>query len=126
MMAPMTTPIATVDAWHAALNAGDLDALLALCADDVAVGGPRGVASGKALLAEWFGRANVRMRPLRHAAGGDAVVVEQAAAWRDAETGAFGEEQVVATWFAVADGRVTRVIRFPDFAAACAAAGLQA
>jgi hypothetical protein len=33
-------------AWHAALNAGGIDRLLALSSEDVEVGGPRGVSRG--------------------------------------------------------------------------------
>ena len=33
--------IETVQAWHDALNAGDLDRLVSLMHDDVAFGGPR-------------------------------------------------------------------------------------
>ena len=105
--------------WHQALNAGDLERLVALSADDVEVGGPRGSGRGRQLLREWFGRAGIRMVPRRAFAVGEAVVVEQAAAWGDG-----GEEQVVATAFEVSAGLVQRVVRYDQLDAALLAAGL--
>ena len=44
---------ATVRAWHQALNAGDVDRLVALSSEDVEVGGPRGATRGAQALREW-------------------------------------------------------------------------
>lgn len=44
--------VAVVLAWHAALNDGDADRLVALSTEEIEVGGPRGVGRGSALLRE--------------------------------------------------------------------------
>jgi ketosteroid isomerase-like protein len=102
-------PEQTVRAWHQALNAGELDRLLALSATDVEVGGPRGNEHGRDLLRDWFGRAEIRLEPISLQTQGAAVVVEQDARWLD-DT----EPQRVASVFRVRDGLVTSVIRYPD------------
>ena len=40
----------TVQAWHDAVNAGDVERAVALCADDVAVRGPKGTGHGHELI----------------------------------------------------------------------------
>jgi len=111
-------------AWHAALNASDLDRLLALSATDVEVGGPRGSGRGSDLLRDWAVRAGVRMEPGRVVDGDGVVVVEQSALWKSAD-GALTEPQTIATLFRVLDGRVSSVIRYDDLASALQAAGLK-
>ena len=125
----MNAAVETVLAWHAALNAGDVERLLALSTDDVEVGGPRGAGRGAELLREWFGRASVVLEPGRVFARGDGdrdddvVVVEQTGRWR-LEDGALGEPQPVASVFRVSAGRVASVLRYPDVDSALAAADL--
>ncbi len=111
-------------AWHAALNASDLDRLLALSATDVEVGGPRGSGRGSDLLRDWAVRAGVRMEPGRVVDGDGVVVVEQSALWKSAD-GALTEPQTIATLFRVLDGRVSSVIRYDGLASALQAAGLK-
>jgi hypothetical protein len=94
-----------VAAWHAALNAGDVDRLAGLSAEDVEVGGPRGSGRGAELVREWFGRANIRLEVVRTELRGRSVLVEQCASWGE------GEPQIVASTFLVRDGRVASVIR---------------
>jgi ketosteroid isomerase-like protein len=127
----------TVATWHAAVNAGDVERLVALSTDDVEVGGPRGAGRGSALLRDWFGRAGIQLEPRRLfaraetdaapkqdvAADGTVVVVEQSARWR-AEDGSLGEPQAAASVFRVRDGRVSSVIRYSDLASALETAGL--
>ena len=48
-----TSEIATVLAWHDALNASDLDTLVALSSDDIEVGDAHGAAQGQAALRDW-------------------------------------------------------------------------
>ena len=48
-----TSEIATVLAWHDALNASDIDTLMALSSDDVEVGDAHGAAQGHAALRDW-------------------------------------------------------------------------
>jgi ketosteroid isomerase-like protein len=116
--------IATVVAWHQALNAGDVNGLVALSSADVEVGGPRGAGRGVPLLREWCGRAGIRLEPRHMFHRGSTVVVEQDAEWRAPDSGDVTGRQVLASVFRVADGRVTSVIRFPDLVSALAATGL--
>ena len=122
----MNPQIAVVIAWHEALNAGDLDRLAALAHEDVEVGGPRGAGRGVALLREWAERAGIRLEPGRVFHRYDEVVVEQRATWRSPHTGRSGEPQLVASAFLVRDGRVQRLTRYQDLAAALQAIGLDA
>ncbi len=112
-------PARTVLAWHDALNAGDVDRLLALCHADVEVGGPRGSGRGAQLVRDWFGRAGIRLTPVRVLPGpsGDAVIVEQDARWvSDAQV-----HRLVSV-FRVRDGKIAGVLRFPDVHSALAVA----
>jgi ketosteroid isomerase-like protein len=47
-----TSELATVLAWHDALNAADVDTLVALSSDDIEVGDAHGAAQGHAALRE--------------------------------------------------------------------------
>ena len=121
----MTAPeIRVVRDWHEALNAGDVDRLVALSHPDVEVGGPRGTGRGARLLREWVARAGIHIEPRRAFHRAETVVVEGAARWRDAETGQATGGQTVGSVFVVRDGRVARVVRHPDLASALLAAGL--
>jgi hypothetical protein len=114
-----------VAAWHAALNAGEVDRLLTLSDPDIEIGGPRGTARGAEVLREWIGRANVRLDPGRVFHRAEAVVVEQAAEWRDAGTGSLTGRATVASVFVVHNMRVAQVTRYPELALALAATGLE-
>lgn len=120
-----TPALDAVLAWHAALNAGDTDRLLALSSDDVEVGGPRGVGRGGHLLREWVARAAIHLEPGRVFEQAGTVVVEESARWRATESGEMGAPQTVASVFRVRDGRVASVIRHADLTAALQAAGFE-
>ena len=113
-----------VKAWHQAQNDGNVDRLVALSHPDVGVGGPRGTGSGVQLLREWVSRAGIQLEPRRVFHRADTVVVEQRARWRSAETGRMTGSQTVASVFVVRDGRIVRVVRYPDLANALSAANL--
>lgn len=115
------SPAAIVRAWHDALNAGDADALVALCAEDVEVGGPRGSDRGSHLMREWAARANVTMQANRLFGRGDTVVAEERAEWHD-ETGAVTSGADLASVFVVQNGVVASVVRHADLDTALAAA----
>ena len=115
-----------VQAWQEAVNAGDVERLVALSDADVEVGGPRGSGRGAQLLREWMDRAGISLHPRRVFARGGTVVVEQLAVWRPTEPGEDASRQEIATVFRVRDGRVDRVIRHPDLESALMAAGLSA
>ena len=112
-----------VRAWHKAVNRGDADALVALCDDDIEVGGPRGAARGHAILRDWLERAGIELEPRRWFASPVELVVEQAATWRGPD-GAATDPQIIASWFTVENGRVTRTIRYGSLEEALAATGL--
>jgi ketosteroid isomerase-like protein len=113
----------TVLAWHDALNSGDVERLLSLSHPDVEVGGPRGRARGARILREWAGHADIRLEPGRIFDEAGKVVVEQGAEWQSANP---GNVQTVTSVFAVSDGLVTSVVRYPDLASALRAADLDA
>ena len=121
----MSAPeVETVLAWHEALNAGDAERLASLSYPGVEIGGPRGSASGRQVLKDWVGRANVRLEPLRSFQRDGTVVVGEAATWRDARTGETIGEATVATVFTVEDGLVATVIRHDNLEDALRDAGL--
>jgi ketosteroid isomerase-like protein len=115
--------IQTVSAWHDALNAGDVESLVALSHPDIKVGGPRGSALGAQILREWVDRADIRLEPGRTFGEAGTVVVEQVAEWQSADP---DNIQPVASVFVVSDGLVTSVVRYPDLASALDAANFDA
>ena len=119
-----TTEVEAVLRWHEALNAGDAERLAALSHPEVEVGGPRGAAHGRQVLKDWAGRANVRLEPLRLFGRGEAVAVEEAATWRDAQTGETTGEATVATVFVLDGGLVARIVRHDGLEGALRDAGL--
>jgi hypothetical protein len=114
---------AVVRAWHEAVNRGDADALVALCDEDIEVGGPRGSARGSALLRDWLDRAGIQLEPRRWFASPAELVVEQVATWRGPD-GKASDPQTVASSFIVEEGLVTRTIRYGSLTDALAATGL--
>ncbi|HYR10318.1 MAG TPA: nuclear transport factor 2 family protein, partial [Longimicrobium sp.] len=113
-----------VHEWLAALNAGHVEAALALTAPDVTIVGPRGTARGHDVLRAWMGDAGATFATRETFGAGDVVVAAQHGVWRDAETGEIRGEADVATRFRVADGRVAEMERYDDLHAALQAAGL--
>jgi ketosteroid isomerase-like protein len=116
--------VAIVWAFHDALNARDAGAVLALAAEDVRIGGPRGTGEGKPLLAEWVGHAGVTMEPQRWFHRDGTVVVEQVARWHDPATGEETSSQTVATVFGIRDGLIASIARYGDLGEAVTSAGL--
>ena len=122
-MAALETDL--VLAWHEALNSENVDRLVALCVEEVEVGGPKGSGHGSQLLREWVGRARIRLDPQRVFHSEGVVVVQQSAQWASAETGEmFAERTEAASVFRVHEGRIAAILRYPDLAAALPAAGL--
>ncbi len=113
-----------VEAWHEALNAGEVDLLVELSHPEVEVGGPRGTGRGAQLLREWVDRANIRLEPRRIFHHADTVVVEQWAQWHSTDTGQVIGGQTVGSVFVVRDGQVKRVVRYPALADALGATNL--
>lgn len=120
----MAAEVEIVRQWHTTLNDGQVDSMVALVADDVEVGGPRGSTQGAQIVREWFGRANVRMIPLHYFHRDNVVIVEERGEWYSPETGEVTSTQTVATAFTVVNGRITRIMRYDDVDSALNAAGL--
>jgi hypothetical protein len=113
-----TSEIATVLAWHDALNAADVDTLVALSSDDIEVGDAHGAAQGHAALRQWATAHPPKAEVGRIFVHDGVVVVEQ-------KIGGPGESaSTTASAFRVVHDHVTSVFRHDDLAAALAATEL--
>lgn len=119
----MADPIATVMTWHDALNAGDVERIVALADVDVEMGGPRGAVRGASVLRQWAEQSGIQLQPQRVFHRDERVVVGQLASWRAADTREMTEAEPVASAFIVHDDRIMSVIRYPDLVAALEASG---
>lgn len=113
-----TSEMATVLAWHDALNAGDLDTLLSLSSEDIEIGDAHGAAQGHVALQAWAQDLDGRVDPGRIFVHDGVVVAEQQVMSVTGETG------TVATAFRVVEDQVTSLFRHDDLAAALAATDL--
>jgi len=106
---------AALSAWHDAVNAGDIEAAVACCTDDVAVQGPRGVGHGHDLVRGWLQRSGIRLAP-QHALVEEQgrFVVREVARWTTADAPDGAPLEPTATWcvFTVRDGLVSSIARF--------------
>lgn len=115
-----TSEIATVLAWHDALNDSDIETLLGLSSDDIEVGGPRGATQGIDALRDWATSAGVKLVPGKLYTHDGVVVVEQKATWATDP----GNTSTVASAFRVVHDHVTSVFRHDDLESALAATDL--
>ncbi len=113
-----TSELATVLAWHDALNTADLDTLLSLSSDDIEIGYSGGAAQGHDALREWAQSLDVKVEPGRIYVHDGVVVVEEQTVSVTGETGSS------ASAFRVVHDHVTSVFRHDDLAAALAATDL--
>ena len=115
-----TSEIATVLAWHDALNTGDIDTLVSLSSDDIEIGDSHGAAQGHTALRQWAQGTTGSIEVGRiyfH----DGVVVVEEQITPAAESGGSG---TAASAFRVVRDHVTSVFRHDDLAAAMAATEL--
>lgn len=101
--------------WHAAVNAGDVEAAVACCADDVAIAGPRGVGHGRDLVRAWLVRSGIRLDPQHELIERDGrFVVHEVARWTTATAPDGAPLEPTSTWcvFTVDGGRLTSVARY--------------
>jgi hypothetical protein len=113
-----TSEIATVLAWHDALNAADIETLAALSSDDIDLGDAHGAAQGHDALRTWASTrpANTELGQMYVHDG--VVVVEQ-------KGGSPDDPSVAnALAFRVVHDHVTSVFRHQDLASALAATEL--
>jgi len=113
----MSDAVDVVSRWHDAVNAGDIEDVLALCTTDVSVGGPRGDGHGHDLMRAWLQRSGITLEPQEELVESDGrIVVHERAHWRttadapvQAPTDAPADTWVV---FDVRDGLVDAVRRY--------------
>ncbi|HET6625444.1 MAG TPA: nuclear transport factor 2 family protein [Nocardioidaceae bacterium] len=101
--------------WHDAVNAGDIEAALACCDDNVAVAGPRGAGHGHELMRGWLTRSGIRLEPQEPLVEtGGRFVVREIARWTTANAPDGAPLEPTETWcvFTVAGDRVASVARY--------------
>jgi len=103
-----TSEIATVLAWHDALNEQDFDTLAQVSSDDIEFGDANGAGQGHEALRKWASALAVTAADPGRLYVRDGVVVAE-------------EQDGEAVAFRVVHDRVTAVFRHPDLAAALAA-----
>ncbi len=115
-----TSEIATVLAWHDALNASDLDTLISLSSDDIEIGDAHGAVQGHDALREWAQRsaATIDVGQIYYHDG--VVVVEERLTSKTDPA----DNSTAASAFRVVHDHVTSVFRHEDLAAALAATEL--
>ncbi|MGF7124673.1 nuclear transport factor 2 family protein [Rhodococcus sp. TAF43] len=99
--------IATVLAWHDALNSSDIDTLLAVSSDDIDIAGEEGAAQGLTVLREWASSSGLTLVPGRMFMHDGVIVVEEQATWASQPD----QSKTVATAFRVVNDQVTTVFR---------------
>lgn len=115
-----TSEIATVLAWHDALNDSDIPTLMTLSSDDIEIGDAHGAAQGHDALRRWASSLTARAELGRMYVHDGIVVVEQQISDRNKPfTAATG-----ASAFRVVRDHVTSVFRHQDLASALAATEL--
>ncbi|HSS23087.1 MAG TPA: nuclear transport factor 2 family protein [Mycobacterium sp.] len=115
-----TSEIATVLAWHDALNASDIETLVALSSDDIDIGDAHGAAQGHEALRRWAASIKTTAELGRIYVHDGVVVVEQKISSPDSP----GAVVNAASAFRVVHDRVTSVFRHQDLASALAATEL--
>ena len=115
-----TSEIATVLAWHDALNASDVETLVALSSDDIEMGDAHGAAQGHEALRTWATSREGTAEPGRMYVHDGVVVVEEKVGGPDEPSA----DATIASAFRVVHDHVTSVFRHADLAAALAATDL--
>lgn len=109
-----TSEVATVLAWHDALNAADIETLVSLSSDDIEIGDAHGAAQGHQALRDWATSRRVSAQLGRLYVHDGVVVAER--------SGPDPTSDALA--FRVVHDHVTSVFRHQDLAAALAATEL--
>ncbi|MBV8927633.1 MAG: nuclear transport factor 2 family protein [Mycobacteriaceae bacterium] len=116
-----TSEIATVLAWHDALNAGDIETLVELSSEDIDVGDKHGAVQGHEALREWAASSDMAAAELGRMYVRDGVVVveQRVRLASDPET-----VTTTACAFRVVHDHVTSVFRHQSLTEAFAATEL--
>lgn len=126
-MIGMANELKVVQLWLDAVNRRGGAALESCTPPEVEIVGPRGAGfMPRSVLSEWLLRARISAETRRWFCGGDGVVVvEQAAAWHDVESGVEQERRLVGSRFQVRDGLAASYVRYDSAVAeAVSAAGV--
>lgn len=115
-----TSEIATVLAWHDALNSGDIDTLLSLSSDDIELGDQHGASQGLTALREWASTVGVTLVPQRIYVYNGVVVVEQQARLSSDPD----QTRIVASAFRVVNDQVTSTFHHETLESALTATDL--
>lgn len=115
-----TSEIATVLAWHDALNDSDLDTLVGLSSDDIDIGDAHGAAQGHQALRQWAASLKTTAELGRMYVHDGVVVAEQKISNREDP----GAVTTAASAFRVVRDHVTSVFRHASLASALAATDL--
>lgn len=115
-----TSEIATVLAWHDALNSADIDTLVSLSSDDIEIGDAHGALQGHDALRRWVSSLTARAELGRMYTHDGIVVVEQQISDRNKPFNA----STTASAFRVVRDHVTSVFRHADLASALSATEL--
>ena len=114
----MRAPVETVAAWHAAVNAGDIEAAIACCHPEIEVGGPRGTGHGHDLMRGWLSRSGIRLEPQHELfeASPGVVHVEELARWTAENTPFPAPSEPTLTWcvFRVEYDCLVSVVRYEE------------
>ncbi len=107
--------------WHEAVNDGNVELTLEMSTPDIVVGGPKGEASGHAVLAEWIRHAGIRLEPIAVHQLDSSVIVEEDAIWpRNDATSMAAAPIRVASVFTVSNDLVASIHRFDSLEVATA------
>jgi len=109
--------IATVLAWHDALNARDVDTLVDLSSGDIEIADAHGAVQGHRALLDWATSRHFTLEPGRMYVHDSVVVAEE-------EVFSSGPPQRTASAFRVVHDKVMSVYRHSDLASALAATEL--
>ena len=112
-----TSEIATVLAWHDALNAHDVDTLVELSSDDIEIANRHSAVQGHRALRGWAASIGYTVEPGRMYFHDGVVVVEEFVLQP-------GPSKKTASAFRVVHDKVTSVFRHDDLASALAATEL--
>jgi hypothetical protein len=94
--------------WHRIVNERDTVAARKIVTDDVAVGGPRGAATGVETFVSWIHLVPVSW----HLISEEMIIVEQQATWPSQSKAGGAAPQMVATLFVLRGHRIASSLRF--------------